>query len=550
MLDASGCAILYLLSQAYRYVLKDTLGATVWTRDNVTPSSDVTDLAAAQGSNLIGFLQTGSGAVLRTLQSRILDGEVSVKDFGAIGDNVTDDTAAIQKAIDASVGRTVYFPPGQYKITAAINVTKGTTKIYGVRGQSSITIGANNINGFVVGDGTVATRTVCHDVQFEGLIFQPGPGLPSFTTGSCIFLNYVYNQTICDCYFYGSDSVGPKLFNGVTIYKCQTFYVTKCNFTHFRNIGTSISGGTTLAELSVDGYLDICEYTDCGNDCVFLGAGSAGLMLNRITGQGYSTWGIHINTNPGGNLGQNIFIMQPDLEADGTSGGIWLEYIANAQIIGGWIGVASPTASGVLFDVHADNCRVDGLTGVYCPITINGAGNSVSNCDLVADNATFATAITVNAGAADTMIVGTRMRQWITSGIAFVGNPARCLVSGCHFKQVGPAEITGHSFSGLLTPPVISGCQSDGSPSVVPVSGALRLHQGRHMYQVTGTATITSMNPLGVSQRVTLQSAAGGNNYGGGGNIHLKSSPTNVPAFSTISFICDGLDWFEDGRNF
>jgi len=42
----------------------------------------------------------------------------SVRDFGAAGDDVTDDTPAIQRAID-SVGEAgvVFFPPGTYRVT-------------------------------------------------------------------------------------------------------------------------------------------------------------------------------------------------------------------------------------------------------------------------------------------------------------------------------------------------------------------------------------------------------------------------------------------------
>lgn len=49
----------------------------------------------------------------------------SVKDFGAKGDGVTDDTNAIQKALNA--GGDVYFPAGRYKVTAPLLATKPCT---------------------------------------------------------------------------------------------------------------------------------------------------------------------------------------------------------------------------------------------------------------------------------------------------------------------------------------------------------------------------------------------------------------------------------------
>jgi len=59
-----------------------------------------------------------TGSVATNVQAKLRE-SVSVLDFGAVGDGVTDDTAAIQAAIDAAVvqGYEVYFPPGVFKVS-------------------------------------------------------------------------------------------------------------------------------------------------------------------------------------------------------------------------------------------------------------------------------------------------------------------------------------------------------------------------------------------------------------------------------------------------
>lgn len=60
----------------------------------------------------------------------------SVKHYGAKGDGVTDDTAAIQNAINSvPLGGILFFPVGVYIITSRLNVTR-KVNIIGVRGSS------------------------------------------------------------------------------------------------------------------------------------------------------------------------------------------------------------------------------------------------------------------------------------------------------------------------------------------------------------------------------------------------------------------------------
>jgi len=122
------------------------------------------DLAASGGSNLVGFLQSGVGAVTRTLQSKARE-TVSVKDFGAKGDGVTNDVAAFQSAVTALMnagGGTLYVPAGVYKIVGQItqdrssNTALGVVSIIGA-GRNAVTIihsGATSLFS-VVGHATI-----------------------------------------------------------------------------------------------------------------------------------------------------------------------------------------------------------------------------------------------------------------------------------------------------------------------------------------------------------------------------------------------------------
>jgi hypothetical protein len=71
-------------------------------------------------SEQVTFLAAGSGATQRTALDKFRD-VVSVKDFGAVGDGVADDTAAIQAALAAS--NNIFLPAGTYRITSTISVT-------------------------------------------------------------------------------------------------------------------------------------------------------------------------------------------------------------------------------------------------------------------------------------------------------------------------------------------------------------------------------------------------------------------------------------------
>jgi hypothetical protein len=127
------------------------------------------------------------------------DGEVSVKDFGAVGNGIADDTAAIQAGINfcTASGKTLYFPAGTNLFTqltiptvtgqpnrsvtirmrgpilpaqAMFIVSSGGT-ITGGAILKSTTIGTSGQSYFAAGSGTFNSVTV----DMENLTFQTPP---------------------------------------------------------------------------------------------------------------------------------------------------------------------------------------------------------------------------------------------------------------------------------------------------------------------------------------------------------------------------------------
>jgi hypothetical protein len=119
-----------------------------------------TQTSLVNSAGAVTFLQAGTGAVPRSVQSKERD-IVSVKDFGAVGDGVTDDTAAIQAAVNAAEANRnneIYFPVGNYVIAGTITIHGGIRLIgsgaMGAQVGQGVVLShkANNVN-MLVWDG-------------------------------------------------------------------------------------------------------------------------------------------------------------------------------------------------------------------------------------------------------------------------------------------------------------------------------------------------------------------------------------------------------------
>lgn len=97
-----------------------------------SPNDQIITHTYVGSSTIAANTAVSGGPTVRTLGS-ILDDYLNVKDYGAVGDGITDDTAAIQAAIADEWARvaslpyspllsrnTIYFPAGDYKVSSSI----------------------------------------------------------------------------------------------------------------------------------------------------------------------------------------------------------------------------------------------------------------------------------------------------------------------------------------------------------------------------------------------------------------------------------------------
>jgi hypothetical protein len=175
-------------NSAYKFVLQDSDNVLIGTWDNIPGISSADTLAAnlanqsniALGDALIGFKQTYAlgvmpGAVGKTLNDKMQD-LVSVKDFGAVGDGVADDTTAIQAGIDLACqyGGCVYLPAGTYKISSAL--------VFSMNSGTTDPVKRPSMRGDGMGATTIYQTTNANGIEVVGYDANPA--------GYCLFQDF------------------------------------------------------------------------------------------------------------------------------------------------------------------------------------------------------------------------------------------------------------------------------------------------------------------------------------------------------------------------
>lgn len=194
-----------------------------------TPTEFLEDLIVG-ASGLPATITAAGGATSRSLADHFGD-ILSVKDFGAVGDGVTDDTAALAAAFSAiaSTGKRMYIPAGIYVVSGSLAI--------------------NAIGAVLVGDGPDAGGTVLKASGNFGQILELQAGSAEVFVESIRF-----------------DTTG-------TTTRCVT--ITRGLTPHFKDCG--FKGNLTGALVYSTG--DICQWSACNFQCD--SANTIGLELDE-----------------------------------------------------------------------------------------------------------------------------------------------------------------------------------------------------------------------------------------------------------------------------
>lgn len=267
---------------------------------------------------------------------------VNVKWYGAVGDGVTDDTTAIQNAITNNDGRTVYFPPGEYKITSTLNLPKVS------QGKPARLVGSSRWNTklkyygsspCINAKGTTADRVYfeIHDLNIQNESVE----------AQVVGIDMEYNtpmsllNRVAISGFFNNIQSGENWL--ISLYEVRSTYAEQD--------GLDLSLGTTNNFRIFGG-----EYSNCGRYNLHLRGRNHIVMGPDVSG---GSVGLRLRSCMGGVF--SCYAENSGIEVDGCYGGVALNGINFSNWLDGQVLLKIFDSRGVA--VNGLNCETSTLKG-------------------------------------------------------------------------------------------------------------------------------------------------------------------------------------------
>lgn len=199
----------------------------------------------------VGVIVSSSGSI-DTIST---PGLFNVKSYGATGNGTTDDTTAIQNAINAAAGNTLYIPAGTYKITTTLTVNTEMIILGGGERDSilqwqggastlfHVTSSADNVEMHSItidntGTATIGIQLDCVRALITKVFSNPLVKFSSYmiTTNTA---NTTYHMIFRDCALFSSSTAQQNPV-GINLSRGHTMIVDGCMFS---GLGQAVAVG-------------------------------------------------------------------------------------------------------------------------------------------------------------------------------------------------------------------------------------------------------------------------------------------------------------------
>jgi len=430
------CVVAHTSSAAFA---TDT--ATKW---RVYQGVAAADLAASGGSSLVGFIDSGAGAVPITAQNVMRD-MVSAKYYGVIGNGVADDTAAMQSA--HNTGKLVHYPSGSYKfstITIAsggiVGASQGTTYLLSTDSTTADLITFTGTGGSVqplfenftlqalnTKTGGANLRILPSSAEVEYTRIR---GVTIYNAYRCLHLTNATFGSVTDCALVNYTDTGVYYDNPYSP-GGGDFSIANCHI----STGQATGSRYGIYQASGGGLRVV------GNKIL---GGTAGIVLNHTAS--IASGPLLINSNSIENcINYGIFL---GTGSTGTFGGI--------EIVGNEIAALSGSTSTCI--ASDANGKISQLTVVGNHLAYNGASGAGVVLNGVSDFNVSANTIVGNNAAGNTGVsitntcsngkVGKNTYAFHGAGATVVNSSATVTVDGD--TQRGTANVTTSTAYGSL----------------------------------------------------------------------------------------------------